>query len=226
MMKKLIVSMVALILLVSGCSGGSGKPVIMLDACLDSEIDQSNEYVQSYVFNQNVVDELEKQLKSAGYTVKKTKELNDKLTVMQRAEIIEDEDVDLVISISTSYDQGDAKQIRVLVEPPTQPGHEMSVKVGTNIANKFEGYDVFLGYRYFEEIRNNTFNQIHKPVDDLNDYGIPTLTLMMNTKAPLVTVELLSINSLEDIEEKTNPDNIKRYAQNIVTAINDAYASE
>lgn len=203
-------------------SNGSAK-VIELDAGNGGDQTGDTGIVNESDFAEGVTDELQKLLKKdSRFTVKLTHESGTASTAAARAEKINEDNPDLLLSIHADASSNpETSGMKIYADIPTADTNKDSVKMAEAVQNSFT--DTSLNpvtyYGYYKEIRPEVY-QIHQVgLDDTADYQEETFDLLAKTDVPAVLVEQIYVTSQSDTDAWANEAGYKDAAQRYYQAI-------
>lgn len=240
----------ALAALMTGCSSGNKKPVIMLDSGHDLQepgyTSRDDELSLSFVdytegaenagliteaaYDEALTAELESLLKATGqFTVIRTKTADESMTMAGRLERIDKEEPDLVISIHAIHTMETGATVPLIcVEPAGSETHDASLAAGTALQARLHPAEKEsqLVYCYYTPVRPETWQLHIVPADDTTDYGEETLEIMTGNSAPVVQISLLSLHSHEDLAALAAPEGIRQTAEMLRDGLTDYFAQQ
>lgn len=211
-----------------GCHSQNQK-VIELDAAYGGDNTGYAGIVKEADVTQKTVDALSALLEKDGnYRVELTHEAGTSSSVDQRADKIQKDKPDFVLSIHAggSPDASVSGQY-IYADIPTDQNHDASLKLADFIQKAFtnDSWKPQKGYLYYQPFDDNTFQLKQVSSDDTKDYKLDTWELMEKTDVPVVISDAFHVTNQSDVDTWANDKGYQKAAENYYKAIRDYYGS-
>lgn len=212
-----------------GDSFGNGIR-IELDAAYGGSATGYEGLVTESEFNENVVNALEIILKEdSRFTVLRTHEAGTEKSVEEKAEKINEDDPELVLSIHCANAPDETiSGMNVYVETPSKSTSEKSLVFANEIVNAFmeESITIKEGYLYYVEYGENAYQLEMIDISDTSERSEKTWELMEETNAPVVVVEQIYCTNQSDVATYANEEGYQKIAKMYYQAILNMYGLE
>ncbi|MCR4951914.1 MAG: N-acetylmuramoyl-L-alanine amidase [Solobacterium sp.] len=195
--------------------GGRTEIRIELDAAYGESAKGNTGVINEADYNAALVRAIEEELKQDNrFVVKLTHKEGEAASIADRAEVIEKDSPDLVLSIHCGYSPAkDSSVMKVYAQTPDQKNREESLKAAEAIAKAFEGSAPQLLCLYYEQIADNTFQIVTRDAKDTEKTELKTWALMEQAKAPVVIVEQFNVANAAAAETMNSEQGLKETAK-------------
>lgn len=204
----------------------NSRKVIVLDPVHGMDDYALKGLVNEDAFSRQLCDEISTQLKATGrYEVVETHDADTMMSVKERAEVVNDSNGDLLISIGcwdSSYMSVTGPQI--FADQPSSRTNKDSVSFANDLNQAFQdaGIGSSVSYFYYHPLANGRSSEHIVDVSDATDYGEETFALLEQSEVPGVVVRQIDVNSQSDVDAYMSEEGCQKLASYYVKAI-DAY---
>lgn len=204
----------------------NSRKVIVLDPVHGMDDYALKGLVNEDAFSRQLCDEISTQLKATGrYEVVETHDADTMMSVKERAEVVNDSNGDLLISIGcwdSSYMSVTGPQI--FADQPSSRTNKDSVSFANDLNQAFQDADISssVSYFYYHPLANGRSSEHIVDVSDATDYGEETFALLEQSEVPGVVVRQIDVNSQSDVDAYMSEEGCQKLASYYVKAI-DAY---
>lgn len=212
-----------------GCAS-ENRRVVELDAAFGGDNAGDQGIVKEAEVTQKITDELADLLnKDGNYKVELTHESGSSSSVKERADKINADKPDFVLSIRADGSPDASASGQFIYENvPSDQNHASSKKLADFVQSAFTdgSWKPQTGYLYYQPSDNNTFQLLKAGEDDTKDYKLDTWDLMKETDVPVVISDQFYVTSQSDVDAWANDKGYQKAAQNYYKAIKDYYGSK
>ena len=230
----LIILIILLIFLTMGTAIGgctSNKQItIVLDAAYGGDQPGYEGIVKEADVTQAIVEALSTKLQEDDhFAVQLTHEKGQAATVTERAEVINKIHPDLVLSIHAGGNPNPEQSgQKIYADIPTDSANKVSLAAAQTIGREFaaDGWNVFMGYMYYEPFDENTYSILNVDADDTTEYQYDTWDIMKASEAPVVVSDSFRVTNQADVDRWANEEGYKKAADLYYTALKKYYGIE
>lgn len=212
-----------------GCSGKTGghRVVIELDAAYGGDNTGYEGLVSEADVSESIVSALrDKMSEDKHFTVLLTHQPGSSASVKERAEKINKDKPDLVLSIRAdgSMDASASGQT-VYADIPSSDYHEDSLKAANAVVKAFtsDNWTPSVKYRYYQPFENDEFTILDVNSDDTKDYKLDTWDLMSACDVPVVISNQFYVTNQSDVDTWANESGYDKAAEAYYQALKDLY---
>ena len=199
------------------------KPIVVLDAAFGGELEGYVGIVKEADLNAAIVDKVKNKLsEDERIDVRLSHENHESASVLSKAEIINEINPDLLITIcAANSDNKSTSGMHIYVDKPTVETFERSLSIAECVQKEFTNDDnpVDIRFMYYVPIGNNTYQISYVDIEDKEDKKKNTWLILENTECPAIVVEQMYVTSQADIDKWTSKEGLERIAESYYKAI-------